>query len=730
MSAIEVTPPFPLFTDSTGEPLEAGYIYIGVANTDPVNNPISVYWDVDLTIPASQPIRTINGYPSRSGTPANIYANSDYSITVKDKNGIFVYYSGSASRTADGLREELADASNVALGDALYAVKQPFTGASARTGHQKNQDILTSADFPDLATAVSGIGSTKTTLHINSSVTVAADLTIPSNVNVVVEGEGLITVNSGIRLFINGPFSAPRLQKVFASSLHTVTFTGSVNGNVLDVTAVASGTISLGQIANISGVEPGTTLGGLFSGTGGVGTYYLSNFAGIIASAGFTLTGASVVFGAGTVSEVFPQWFGAIADDGTTDNANAFQQAALSMPWGGKVKIPAGKYKVLSTTVLHGGVDIEGEGHADRWAGSPPNDASRQTYIWLGTSSTSVFTIGSGMSSCRVSNLSLAPSSTPGSTPPAASKVGIQLSGHYPGFIWDGIIERCWFYNLDYGISVNDSWAGNATYWDGAANVTYYDWSVAPFTVRNCRFSQAKAGIYFNTNNADSWAIESCNFFIPSASDGIKCVRSGYFCVRDSFGGGSSASTNSFLHVVSTGSGPVDSIKLDRCQCETLAHFVHIDSAGSTDITRTLTLQDCIWQMSADVTIGLSWQLVSQNSFVGEPIYGTAAGVLVNSICDQFTSGKHIIFSGAGVDPTSYINTYIPGTSPDSFIGYGAGGSIIEGRSTFNGTAAPAGGTWKTGDRCTRNPPVVGQPKAWTCTVAGSPGTWVSEGNL
>lgn len=46
------------------------------------------------------------------------------------------------------------------------------------------------------------------------------------------------------------------------------------------------------------------------------------------------------------------------------------------------------------------------------------------------------------------------------------------------------------------------------------------------------------------------------------------------------------------------------------------------------------------------------------------------------------------------------------------------------------GSAAPTVGTWAVGDRIVRTPPVVGQPKAWSCTVAGVPGTWVSEGNL
>jgi Right handed beta helix region len=45
-------------------------------------------------------------------------------------------------------------------------------------------------------------------------------------------------------------------------------------------------------------------------------------------------------------------------------------------------------------------------------------------------------------------------------------------------------------------------------------------------------------------------------------------------------------------------------------------------------------------------------------------------------------------------------------------------------------TAAPAAGTWTVGDRVLQLTPTVGQPKAWVCRLAGTPGTWVSEGNL
>lgn len=52
------------------------------------------------------------------------------------------------------------------------------------------------------------------------------------------------------------------------------------------------------------------------------------------------------------------------------------------------------------------------------------------------------------------------------------------------------------------------------------------------------------------------------------------------------------------------------------------------------------------------------------------------------------------------------------------------------GRAITYGTAAPVAGTWAVGDRVYNQSPSIGQPKSWVCTVAGTPGTWVSEGNL
>ena len=91
MAALSIQPTYPIFTGVDGQPLEDGFIWLGTANLDPQNNPVAVYWDAALTLPAAQPIRTLAGYPSNSGTPARLYVNSDYSIRVMSKNGSVVY---------------------------------------------------------------------------------------------------------------------------------------------------------------------------------------------------------------------------------------------------------------------------------------------------------------------------------------------------------------------------------------------------------------------------------------------------------------------------------------------------------------------------------------------------------------------------------------------------------------------------------------------------------------
>lgn len=86
-----ITTPFPIFTDRNGQPLDGGYVYVGTANLDPVTNPVSIFWDAGLTVPAAQPVRTSGGYAVNNGAPSVIYTSGDFSITVCDKNNTPLY---------------------------------------------------------------------------------------------------------------------------------------------------------------------------------------------------------------------------------------------------------------------------------------------------------------------------------------------------------------------------------------------------------------------------------------------------------------------------------------------------------------------------------------------------------------------------------------------------------------------------------------------------------------
>ena len=102
MSALSVEAPYPAFAGTDGQPLEDGFINVGVVNLNPITNPIAAFFDAALTIPAVQPIRTSGGYPVYQGTPARFYVGSDYSIQVKDKNGSVVYTSLNGNAGAGG----------------------------------------------------------------------------------------------------------------------------------------------------------------------------------------------------------------------------------------------------------------------------------------------------------------------------------------------------------------------------------------------------------------------------------------------------------------------------------------------------------------------------------------------------------------------------------------------------------------------------------------------------
>ena len=92
----------------------------------------------------------------------------------------------------------------------------------------------------------------------------------------------------------------------------------------------------------------------------------------------------------------------------------------------------------------------------------------------------------------------------------------------------------------------------------------------------------------------------------------------------------------------------------------------------------------------------------------------------------SYTSGATPAVSTTGTCTGSFIDqTVYWGISPGAMSNSGTGVAV-----TWRSSAVPASGTWAVGDTTEQSVPAVGSPKRWRCTVAGTSGTWVSEGNL
>lgn len=596
----------------------------------------------------------------------------------------FSYAYGYAAGTIGKWLKDLA----LSSGASFIGWIQAGTGAVLRTVQDKLRERISVQDFgSDLAVAVSAIGTTKTLLVVNSEVSVTSDLTVPSNIDLRVEGQGLITVASGKRLYINGTFSAPKLRQCFSAPLLTTTITASVAATSLVVTAVSNAVLDSGHVITGAGLPEGVTIAQ--RNAGGPGTYTLNGDWGTIASTIFTATGASVIFGAGAVDCVYPQWFGAVADSGTTDNTSAFRHAVYSQVWGGTVSIPAGTYKVTGSTVLHGGMTISGDGVSNIANGAPPpNETAVPSHVWMSTDSAAIWVIPVRGDRITIRNLSHgADAVTTGTAPIGTARQGILFNGRAPQFVYGPVIDNCHFYNLDRGIFLNDSYAASAT-----------NWGVNPGTVRNCHFLYCTYGILFYTDNADAWKIDQCVFILAANSSGVHLIRCGFIKLDTCFAYGGAAASSEFIKIAPIEAGnPIDTVTIDNCQAEDCSHF--LTYAGANTHSFDINLRNCITQMGADIYLGNLCNFNSQGTHLMAYVYYDHAGVKINSINDwfeylNFVSGTTWDFINAGAGASDAVKTYIPGTFPSSGLG---GNAIVNSWSLTKTPNVQTGATYTVG---------------------------------
>lgn len=143
MAALSIQVPYPVFYDRDGQPLDNGNIYIGVANLDPVTNPLTVYYDEALTITASQPLVTSGGYVYRNGTPTQLYVNAnDFSITVNDSKNLLVY--------------NFPEGTGLGVGAANVEYDPPFTGA-VTSGYSVADKLEQTVSVKDFGAVCDGV---------------------------------------------------------------------------------------------------------------------------------------------------------------------------------------------------------------------------------------------------------------------------------------------------------------------------------------------------------------------------------------------------------------------------------------------------------------------------------------------------------------------------------------------------------------------------------------------
>jgi len=272
MALTQLAPPYPIFTDKNGDPLDAGFLYFGVAGMNPETHPIQVYYDINMTQPAAQPIRTSNGYVMRNGTPALIYANDQFSVTVRDKSGSLVIYSpvgygivpGSAQAGGSALTYDTFVGDGTTVNFTLTGAV--LVGAAADVfieGVYQSKDnysisggVLTFSTAPHLfseievvAASVSNLGGTNASAVVfNSGFTGAINRTAEAKMAEILSVKDFGAVGDGVTddtAAFNAAWSASNPQAVYVQPA-SYAITGTVTGKFFSfgVVTVVGGTVT------------------------------------------------------------------------------------------------------------------------------------------------------------------------------------------------------------------------------------------------------------------------------------------------------------------------------------------------------------------------------------------------------------------------------------------------------------------------------------------------------
>jgi hypothetical protein len=159
MPVNQVNPPFPTFNDQDGYPLNGGYLYIGQPGFEAQSTPKASFFDVSLTIPtgtaSGAAVRINGGYTLYNGAATLIYTDGPCSVTVKDENEVLIFSSLNYDpRAALGLND--VTVGTIAELKALVPVagKTAYLSAPGRAG----MFVFRAGNYTSLTTLDTGSG--------------------------------------------------------------------------------------------------------------------------------------------------------------------------------------------------------------------------------------------------------------------------------------------------------------------------------------------------------------------------------------------------------------------------------------------------------------------------------------------------------------------------------------------------------------------------------------------